>query len=334
MRQLEVKNLTTKLKLGKEVYKVVDNLSFDLERGKTLALVGETGCGKSMTALSLLGIVPKPPLHAIEGEILYQGINLLTLSKGELRKIRGHHIAMIFQDARSALNPVYPIGEQLLEVCFTHLNSTLNEAKKQVIRTLEEVQLANPEHVMKQFPHQLSGGMLQRVMIGMALLLSPDILIADEPTTALDVTIQKQILDLLKELQKKRGMTTLLITHDMGVVAEIADDVIVMYAGQKIEEASVYDLFDHPSHPYTQALFSSRPDRPLSQGKLSIIEGNVPRLGEYPKGCRFHKRCIYAMPLCNQEPVETFPLPQKGHKARCLLYDEHLQWKLDDESDP
>lgn len=332
MAQLEVRNLTTRLKIEGTVHKVIHDLSFKLEAGKTLALVGETGCGKSMTALSLLGIVPKPPLHSVEGEVLYKGVDLLKLNINELRRIRGRQIAMIFQDPRSALNPVYTVGEQLLEVCTTHLNLNHAEAKKHVIATLEEVKLSSPEHLLKEYPHQLSGGMLQRVMIAMALICQPDILIADEPTTALDVTIQKQILELLKDLQKKWGMATLLITHDMGVVAEIADDVIVMYAGQKIEEASVKDLFEHPSHPYTQALFASRPDRPISENKLSTIPGNVPRITQLPSGCHFHPRCPYAMPICKQDVIDIFHLREKKHQARCLLFDEHLQWKLDEDT--
>lgn len=330
MAQLEVRNLTTRLKIEGNIYTVISDLSFKLEAGKTLALVGETGCGKSMTALSLLGIVPSPPLYSIEGEILYKGVDLLKLSGNELRRIRGRQISMIFQDPRSSLNPVYTIGDQLMEVCYNHLQMTPNVAKQRVIKTLEEVQLSQPQRLLKEYPHQLSGGMLQRVMIAMALLCEPDILIADEPTTALDVTIQKQILELLQALQQKRGMSTLLITHDMGVVAEIADEVIVMYAGQKIEESPVCNLFDAPSHPYTQALFASRPDRPIAAQRLSTIPGNVPRITHLPKGCHFHPRCPYAMALCKENPIDLYSLPEKKHRARCLLFDEHLQWKLHD----
>lgn len=332
MAQLEVKNLTTRLKIDGKPYKVIENISFTLEEGKTLALVGETGCGKSMTAHSLLRIVQKPPLHSIEGEVLYKGVDLLKLNQTEMRRIRGKHIAMIFQDPRSALNPVYTVGDQLMEVCFNHLNLSVKNAKERTLAVLKEVQLDASERLLKEYPHQLSGGMLQRVMIAMALICEPDILIADEPTTALDVTIQKQILELLHHLQNKRGMTTLLITHDMGVVAELADDVIVMYAGQKIEHATASSLFQNPSHPYTQALFASRPERPISEGKLSTIKGSVPRITQLPVGCRFHPRCPYAMPLCQDNEVPIYPLPTSKHHARCLLFDEHLQWKIDDPS--
>ena len=330
---LSVRHLTTKLKIESGTHKVLSDLSFDLEKGKTLALVGETGCGKSMTALSIMRILPSPPALHPEGEILYQGQNLLDLSSREMRKIRGRHIGMIFQDPSSALNPVYTIGEQLLEMCEAHLDESYELAEERVIKGLEEVQLPNPRQLMAKYPHQLSGGMLQRVMIAMALLLNPDILIADEPTTALDVTIQAQILKLLKKLQEKRGMATLLITHDMGVVAEMADEVIVMYAGEKIEQAKVEHLFSQSSHPYTQALFASRPDYTMAKGALPTIEGSVPRLGQRPTGCPFNPRCRYALNLCKQGRVPYFSLPKKEeHEVKCWLYDQDLQWKIDDES--
>ena len=330
---LSVRQLTTKLKLDGQVHKVLNNLSFDLEKGKTLAIVGETGCGKSMTALSIMRILPSPPALPPEGEILYNGQNLLSLSRKEMRKIRGRHIGMIFQDPSAALNPVYTIGEQLLEVCIAHLNEDHNAAEERVIKTLEEVQLPNPREIMLEYPHKLSGGMLQRVMIAMALILHPDILIADEPTTALDVTIQAQILKLLRDLQEKRGMATLLITHDMGVVAEMADDVVVMYAGEKLEQSSVQDLFNQNSHPYTQALFASRPDYSMARGALPTIEGSVPRIDNLPKGCAFHPRCKYALPLCQEGRVPYFGLPKNPeHEVKCWLYDQDLEWKIDRET--
>ncbi len=330
---LSVRHLTTKLRIDDKVHKVLNDLSFDLYAGKTLAIVGETGCGKSMTALSIMRILPQPPALPPEGAILYNGINLLTLSKKEMRKIRGRHIGMIFQDPSSALNPVYTIGEQLMEVCISHLNEEYEQAEERVIHMLEEVQLPKPREQMTQYPHSLSGGMLQRVLIGMALILHPDILIADEPTTALDVTIQAQILRLLRDLQEKRGMATLLITHDMGVVAEMADDVVVMYAGEKLEQGRVDEIFDQSSHPYTQALFASRPDQTMVRGALPTIEGAVPRIDNLPKGCPFHPRCRYAMALCKEGRVPYFGLPKNvDHEVKCWLYDKDLEWKIDCEN--
>lgn len=316
---LSVRHLTVRLKIEGEVYPVIEDLCFDLRRGETLALVGESGCGKSMTALALLQILPMPPALPPEGEILYRGKNLLTLSNAHMRKIRGRHIAMIFQDPISALNPVYSLGAQLLEVARAHLNLEGDFAYMTVLKALEDVHLPSPREVMELYPHQLSGGMLQRAMIAMALICSPDILIADEPTTALDVTIQAQILDLLKELQNKRGMATLLITHDMGVVAQNADRVIVMYAGNQIEEGSVYDIFDHQSHPYTQALFGSRLAKDSRDKKLAVIPGFVPRITQIPGGCAFHPRCPYAMELCKEKKAPTFSL-KEGHSTKCWVY--------------
>ncbi len=327
---LNVRHLTTKLRLKGKCHTVVDNLSFELKAGQTLALVGESGCGKSLTAHSLLRILPEPPALPSQGEILYRDVNLLTLSEAKMRQIRGQKIAMIFQDPMTALNPVYTIGDQLFEVATVHLKQGHKEAEATVLQAFEDVHLANPKALMSAYPHQLSGGMLQRAMIAMALLCSPDILIADEPTTALDVTIQAQILHLLKELQDKKGMGTLMITHDMGVVAEIADEVVVMYGGAQIEEGDVHALFDNPSHPYTQGLFAARPAG-VHHGKLPTIEGSVPKVGALPKGCSFHPRCQYAMDICRTQKPPSFTLPEKGHKARCWLYDKDLKWKLADE---
>jgi len=327
---LQVNHLTTRLRIEGKVFTVVDDLTFDLKQGQTLALVGESGCGKSMTALSILRILPEPPALPSTGEVLYKERDLLTLSESKMCKIRGKHIAMIFQDPISALNPVYTIGDQLLEVVSAHLGLEGEAAKERVIQELESVHLPSPKERMEEYPHQMSGGMLQRAMIAMALLGSPDVLIADEPTTALDVTIQAQILALLKELQEKRGMATLLITHDMGVVAEMADEVIVMYAGEQIEKASVLDLFDNPSHPYTQALFASRPDQAICKGRLPTISGHVPPITALPKGCRFHPRCVYAMDLCKKGKVSYFPiLNGEEHQVKCWLYDKELEWKID-----
>lgn len=321
---LEVKNLSVKLNINQQHYKVVDDISFALEHGKTLAVVGESGCGKTMVALSLLRILPAPLALHPEGEIIYKERNLLNLSENEMRKIRGSRISMIFQDPSSALNPVYTIGDQIFEVAQIHLNISFEEAFDKVVHALEEVGLSNPVEILDKYPHQLSGGMKQRVMIAMALLCEPDILIADEPTTALDVTIQAQVLRLMKDLQQKKGMAILLITHDMGVVAEMADDVLVLYASQVMERGGVFQIFDQMAHPYTQGLFNSRPKLGTadSKGLLPSIKGYVPSLTNYPEGCRFHPRCPYVMAKCRQGPVPDFVLSNEPlHQSKCWLYD-------------
>lgn len=317
---LRVKNLVTCLEIDGKRHPVVDGISFDLYPGKTLAIVGESGCGKSLTALSIMRILPQPPALPSEGEVIYQGQNLLTLSEREMRKIRGARIAMIFQDPTSALNPVYTIGNQLLEVVELHLGLYGEPAIERVVTALKEVGISSPIERLNDYPHQMSGGMKQRVMIAMALICEPDILIADEPTTALDVTIQAQVLDLIRHLQKKKSMALLLITHDMGVVAEMADDVIVMYASQAVERGNVYQIFDHMAHPYTMGLFQSRPSRESSKGKLKAIQGTVPSITHYPKGCRFHPRCPYVMEKCRSGVIPDFAI-EEGHVAKCLLWD-------------
>lgn len=321
---LDVKNLTTQLSIDKQLYAVVDRLSFSLFPGKTLAIVGESGCGKSMAALSIMRILPHPPALHPQGEVLYKGQNLLTLSDKQMRSVRGARIAMIFQDPTSALNPVYTVGDQLVEVAELHMNVYGDEAVALATKALVDVGIPSPRERLNDYPHQLSGGMRQRVMIAMALMCEPDILIADEPTTALDVTIQAQVLDLMRELQKRRGMALLLITHDMGVVAEMADDVIVMYAGQGIERGTVHQIFDEMSHPYTQGLFHSRPTPGTKPGaKLNVIKGSVPPLTRYPEGCHFHPRCDYCMEKCKQGEVTEFSLAGEGdHRVSCWLWEE------------
>ncbi len=325
---LNVRDLTIKLKIEGKEHTVVNRINFSLKKGETLALVGESGCGKSMTALSLLRILPEPPALPPEGEILFHGHNLLTFKEPQMRKIRGSSIAMIFQDPISALNPVYTIGAQLLEVAETHLKLKGEGARELVIRSLEDAKLPNPQQIMQLYPHQLSGGMVQRAMIAMALICSPEILIADEPTTALDVTIQSQILRLLREIQEKRGMAILLITHDMGVVAQAASEVIVMYAGHQIEHGPVESILQNPSHPYTKALLAARPDPNYRKKRLEAIPGFVPRITQLPEGCPFNPRCRYAMPLCKEGAVPQFHLREKGHQASCWLYDKELSSKL------
>lgn len=323
---LTVRDLTTRLQIGNDIWTVVDHLGFDLYPGKTLALVGESGCGKSLTALSLMRILPKPPALSPKGQVLYKGQNLLDISEREMRKIRGAKIAMVFQDPISALNPVYTIGNQMIEVAEMHLNLYGDEAWERAVKALEEVGIVSPADRLKDYPHQLSGGMKQRVMIAMALMCEPDILIADEPTTALDTTIQAQVLKLMRDLQDKMGMTILLITHDMGVVAEMADEVIVMYIAQGIERGLVHDIFDYRAHPYTMGLFNARPSLQTRNKKLTAIPGNVPSFKHIPKGCRFHPRCPFVMEKCRKGAVPDFVISQysptlPNHIVKCWLYD-------------
>lgn len=321
---LQVKELTTELTQEGKVYKVVDKLSFKLMQGKTLALVGESGCGKSMSAFSIMRILPQPPCLPPRGEVLYKGVNLLQLPNSGMREIRGAKIAIIFQDPRRGFNPVYTVGDQIKEVVETHLGFFGKEAEKIVIEALHDVSLPNPTERMREYPHQMSGGMLQRAMIAMAIVAKPDILIADEPTTALDVTIQAEILSMLRALQKKKGMAILLITHDMGVVAEMADDVIVMYATEKVEESSVDKLFDNPSHPYTAALFASRMGSCSAKGKLPAIKGSVPSITQLPQGCHFSPRCPYAFAPCFVHNPPLLPVQEEGHSAKCWLFSKDV----------
>lgn len=320
MSLLQVEKLTTHLRLGKRRLCVVSDLSFNVERGETLALVGESGCGKSMTALSLMRLLPSDLAEPLEGRILFRGEELLELPESRMRQIRGRTLSMVFQDPRGAFNPVYTIGTQLAEVAFIHLGLEEEEAKEHVVKLFEEVKLPRPLEHYAQYPHQLSGGMLQRAMIAMALICNPDLVIADEPTTALDVLIQKQILLLLRELQERRGMSLLLITHDMGVVAELADRVVVMYAGEKVEEAPAALLFDLPAHPYTRALFQARLGQGMRRGELPTLPGSVPSRAALPQGCSFHPRCPSAFERCKERSPKDHAL-DGGQFAKCWLYE-------------
>ncbi|WP_284452512.1 ABC transporter ATP-binding protein [Parachlamydia acanthamoebae] len=319
---LQVRHLHTYFQVGKKHFPVVQDVSFDLHAGKTLAIVGESGCGKTVTALSIMRILPVPPALHPKGEILYRNRNLLEIPEKEMARIRGASIAMIFQDPTNALNPVYTIGEQLLEIVEMHLNIYEDEATARVIKALKDVGISSPEDRLQDYPHQLSGGMKQRVMIAMALVCEPDILIADEPTTALDVTIQAQVLDLMRDLQHKKGMAILLITHDMGIVAEIANEVAVMYASEIIERGPVENIFGNMAHPYTVGLFNSRPGGDHERGRLNVIKGAVPPFTHYPKGCRFHPRCPYVMGKCKEGEVLNFAIESSLHDTKCWLYDQ------------
>jgi peptide/nickel transport system ATP-binding protein len=309
---LEVKNLKTVFFTNSGLFKAVDDVSFSVRRGETLAIVGESGCGKSVTALSVMRLVPDPPGRIVDGEIMLEGRNLLALDDEAMRNIRGNRISMIFQEPMTSLNPVMRIGDQITEALRLHQDISGREAWKQAVDMLRLVRIPEPERRALEYPHQLSGGMRQRAMIAMALACRPALLIADEPTTALDVTIQAQILALMVDLQKTLGTGLILITHDLGVVAQTAQRVIVMYAGRKVEEASVEALFENPLHPYTRGLMASMPAVVALGSKTDVrlteIPGMVPSLTNLPPGCAFAPRCRFAIPRCREEypPLDDF----------------------------
>lgn len=317
---LEVKNLKTAFRTDGGVVTAVDDVSFSVLPGQTLGIVGESGCGKSVTSLSIMGLIPNPPGKIVDGEILFKGRNLVKLSSGEMRKIRGNEISMIFQEPMTSLNPVFTIGNQIMESIILHQKLPKAGAREKAIEMLRLVGIPAPEKRIDDYPHQLSGGMRQRVMIAMALSCNPSVLIADEPTTALDVTIQAQILELIKSLREKMNMAVVLITHDLGVVAETCDYVVVMYAGKVVEQGTAEDIFYRPSHPYTKGLLNSIPSH-ASDGhkrtRLETIPGLVPSLLHLPKGCRFQERCTRKQEQCMQaEPV--LKEVGSGHAAACF----------------
>ncbi len=319
---LSLNQLTTRLYSEQGSGNVVDGVNLQIHRGETVALVGESGCGKSMTSLSILRLVPEPAIQIVAGQVLFEGINLLSLTEKEIRKIRGNRIAMIFQEPMTALNPVFKVGEQIAEIYRLHKNMNRKDAWNAAVDMMERVKIPAAAQRALEYPHQMSGGMRQRIVIAMALACDPDLLIADEPTTALDVTVQAQILALMKELQERLGTAVLLITHDLGVVAETADRVAIMYAGEIVEEAPVHELFKNPLHPYTQGLLNAipRPHDPL-QEKLQVIEGNVPVPSKFPTGCRFHPRCPKRFEPCDNQVCGTIRL-DADHSVKCFLYDE------------
>ncbi len=314
---LDVRGLATSFATESGAFNAVDGVSFTLEAGKTLGLVGESGCGKSVTALSIMGLVASPPGKIVAGEILFEGVDLLRLSPRELRDIRGDRIAMIFQEPMTSLNPAFTIGEQIVEGILRHRRIGREAAKRQAIEMLERVRMPLPAKRFDDHPHRLSGGMRQRAMIAMALACKPKLLIADEPTTALDVTIQAQILELMRTLRDETGTAIILITHDLGVVAELAQDVAVMYAGRIVEKASVTQLFAQPEHPYTIGLLGSIPKLHLRQERLPAIEGQVPSPAETPPGCRFAPRCPFVGVRCREEDPALRGI-HPGQEAACL----------------
>ena len=313
---LEVKNLKTQFQTQDGTVKAVDDVSFYVMPGETLGVVGESGCGKSMTGLSIMRLIPSPPGKIVAGEILFQGDDILRMSDDQVRSIRGNDIAMIFQDPMTSLNPVLTINRQISEALQLHMGMNKAQARERTIELLRMVGIPNAEERVDQYPHQFSGGMRQRVMIAMALSCNPKLLIADEPTTALDVTIQAQILDLLSDLQQRLGMAILIITHDLGVIAEVADQVLVMYAGRIVESAGVNDLFADPQHPYTIGLLGSIPRIDVDRKRLATIEGTVPSPNNQPKGCRFAPRCPFADLRCRQQPPPLRDIAP-GHQVAC-----------------
>jgi len=313
---LEVKNLKTYFYTDEGEIPAVDGVDFSLERGETLAIVGESGCGKSVTSLSILRLIATPPGKIVDGEILYNGRDLLKLSEKEMRSVRGNDISMIFQEPMTSLNPVFTVGKQIMESLIYHQNMTKEQARERAIEMLRLVDIPNPEKCINNYPHNLSGGMRQRVMIAMALACNPKVLIADEPTTALDVTIQAQILKLMAELQKKTETGIILITHDLGIVAQIARNVMVMYAGEAVEYADVRSIFKDPRHPYTIGLLKSIPSIHETQDELYTIKGMVPSPKNLPKGCLFAPRCEYATERCLQERPPLVDIGE-GRKLRC-----------------
>ncbi len=321
---LQIQNLKTYFYTDDGVVKAVDGVDFEVGRGEVLGLVGESGCGKSVTSFSVLRLVDSPG-RIVDGKVFFEGRNLLEMDEKEMTKVRGNQISMIFQQPQSSLNPVFTVGDQVVEVLRIHSNMSKEDAWKRAVELFRLVGIPDAEKKAKTYPHEMSGGQAQRIMIAMALALNPMLLIADEPTTALDVTIQAQILDLMRDLRNRLNTSVILITHDLGVIAEMADRVAVMYAGQIIEEAGVVELFEKPLHPYTQGLIASVPVLGEVKDELDTIHGSVPDLIDMPPGCRFAPRCEarekYSLGICSQKEPNLIQTG-KGHKVRCWLYQD------------
>ncbi|WP_223589734.1 ABC transporter ATP-binding protein [Neobacillus bataviensis] len=328
---LQIKDLKVSFQSGKKLLPAVDGISFELKEGEILGIVGESGSGKSVTSLATMGLIPSPPGKIENGEIIFEGNDLKNISEKEWRKIRGNQISMIFQEPMTSLNPLFTVGNQLMEAIRLHTDLSKREAIVRSIELLKLVGIPRAEGILKEHPHQLSGGMRQRVMIAMAMACNPRVLIADEPTTALDVTIQAQILALMKDLNKKTNTSIILITHDLGVVAEICERVIVMYAGQIVEQGDVRRILKDPQHPYTKGLLKSVPDLRGKKDRLYSIPGTVPTPGTVHKGCRFAARCAEQFGRCHVESPDLFHLEKGGHEVRCFLHtlkegsDQHVR---------
>lgn len=318
---VEFKNLETHFNTGEGIVKAVNNVSFKIKEGETVCVVGESGCGKSVTAMSLMRLIPSPPGKIVGGEIFFDGKDVLKFTEKELMEMRGNDISVIFQEPMTSLNPVFKIGEQICEAIILHQHLSKDEAEKKAIEVLKIIGIARAEEIMKSYPHELSGGMRQRIMIAMAVCCNPKLLIADEPTTALDVTIQAQILDLMRDIKEKLNTSILLITHDLGVVAEMADYVVVMYAGKVIEEAPVIELFKNPLHPYTKGLLKSKPSVSGNETRLYSIPGQVPNPVGMPDNCYFNERCDRCMDKCKDNQPTLINVGNR-HKVSCWLYKE------------
>ena len=319
---VDIKNLRTFFYTEDGVVPAVDGVDLTIHRGEVVGLVGESGCGKSVTALSIMRLIPNPPGKIIGGEIFFHGKDLLKKNEEEMRMIRGDKISMIFQEPMTSLNPVFTIGNQIMESIILHQKLNKRDAREKAIEMINLVGIPSPEKRIDEYPHHMSGGMRQRAMIAMALSCRPKLLIADEPTTALDVTIQAQILRLIRKIREETGMAVMMITHDLGVIAEVAEDVVVAYAGKAVEYADVRTIFQNPLHPYTRALYNSIPRLTDSRKKrLDVISGSVPNLLDFPPGCRFHPRCGYARDFCREEEP-ALEDAGAGHRVRCFLYNE------------
>ncbi|WP_442596306.1 ABC transporter ATP-binding protein [Neobacillus sp. D3-1R] len=321
---VSVENLKTYFYTEDGTVPAIDGVSFEVKKGETLAIVGESGSGKSVTSLSIMRLIPSPPGKILEGDIKFHGESLLEKSDKEMRSIRGNKISMIFQEPMTSLNPVYKVGDQIAETIMLHQKKSKKDAYAEAVNLLKLVGIPEPERRINQYPHELSGGMRQRVMIAIALACNPELLIADEPTTALDVTIQNQILQLMKKLKEQTNMSIMLITHDLGVVAEMADRVVVMYSGQIVEQGDIYTIFENPKHPYTEGLLKSMPSAEKRVGKLYAIDGVVPNPLNLPAGCRFADRCEYATSLCHQEMPQIQTLGE-GEVVRCWKYTDRWE---------
>ncbi|OPA73905.1 dipeptide/oligopeptide/nickel ABC transporter ATP-binding protein [Paenibacillus selenitireducens] len=321
---LEIDRLSTYFYTEEGTVKAVDDVSIRVREGETVCIVGESGCGKSITAMSVMGLIEGTTGKVVNGKIGFDGENLLDLSKNELRTIRGNEIAMIFQEPMSSLNPVLPIGQQITEPLMQHQKLSKKEARLRAIELIKQVGISRAEQIFDSYPHELSGGMLQRIMIAIAISCHPKLLIADEPTTALDVTIQAQILDMLREIKEKSNMSILLITHDLGVVAEMADYVVVMYSGKVVEEGEVVELFNNPKHPYTKGLLKSKPIINQRQEQLYSIPGQVPNPLSLKESCYFHERCAQCMSICETQQPKLKEVGGSTQKVACWLYEEGI----------